>query len=378
MSFPKGAFPKGAFPEGAFPRYFDRINLNLSKSLTEDIPQKEILQKLRTSWKSGKLVLALGAGVSKNYGLPDWNTLLQELYLESLEYSDISKEETQYKARDVAKYISLIFSPNPLIVARNVRQHYKKNNDELYFEEIVRKSIYKKIDSTITDKLFEEIRELCNITEKSHNLDSIITYNFDDVLETHLSSFNTKNAFKSIYNVGIRAKVDELPIYHVHGFLPRKGKLSSENKITLSEDIYHQQYTNIYNWSNLTQLSKFIENPCLFIGTSLKDPNLRRLLDIAKIQRGKETNFHYIIRKRYDVNEIMRIHSPVIDELIKISDNEITDYYDYQNEQKIICKDLKVFIEKFEVEDALSFGVNTIWVNDYDDIHRILNEIRTL
>jgi hypothetical protein len=94
----------------------------------------------------------------------------------------------------------------------------------------------------------------------------------------------TKGALhKSIYTESEVYDPDELPIYHVHGFLPEDdSKYNDLDKSTLvfSEEGYHHIYTDAYHWSNLVQLNSFRENNCLMIGLSMTDPNLRRLLDI--------------------------------------------------------------------------------------------------
>lgn len=81
----------------------------------------------------------------------------------------------------------------------------------------------------------------------------------------------------------------KLKIYHVHGFLPQDGDIGAGNKITLGEFVYHEQYNNIYSWNNIVQINKFRDNTCLFIGTSLTDPTIRRLLDIAKSQKKQKS-----------------------------------------------------------------------------------------
>lgn len=53
-----------------------------------------------------------------------------------------------------------------------------------------------------------------------------------------------------------------------------------------------------YSWSNLIQLNYLRENTCLFIGLSLTDPNLRRLLDIASRKHDNDVPKHYAILKR--------------------------------------------------------------------------------
>jgi SIR2-like domain len=50
-------------------------------------------------------------------------------------------------------------------------------------------------------------------------------------------------------------------------------------RLVLSEEDYHQLYSNPYSWANLIQLSLLMTYTCLFVGVSLTDPNIRRPLD---------------------------------------------------------------------------------------------------
>ena len=53
------------------------------------------------------------------------------------------------------------------------------------------------------------------------------------------------------------------------------------------EDDYNTMYNDAYAWQIGTQLSFFRENKCLFIGCSLTDPNIRRLIRMAEKERKK-------------------------------------------------------------------------------------------
>lgn len=179
--------------------------------------------------------------------------------------------------------------------------------------------------------------------------------------------------FKPIYHVGMTVENDELPIYHVHGYLPRKGKLSEINNITFGESVYHQQYNDTYSWNNITQINKFRDNTCLFIGSSLTDPNMRRLLDIAQQQRGQNRQgYHYMFRKKYDVNEI----ETRLQELLRSNSNLMGSKVETSMNLNETVEILTDIIEKFEENDSLSFGVRTIWVDNYSDIPLILEQIR--
>ena len=196
--------------------------------------------------------------------------------------------------------------------------------------------------SDITD--FEEIVrldteyaivELSRPKRRGKQLKSIITFNFDDLIEQALS--NHKIEYTSIWKEGQGYEIDALPIFHVHGFLPNKKDFEEPN-LVFSEEAYHSQFIDPYSWSNLTQLNTFSTNVCLFVGLSLSDPNLRRLLDISwrRNQRCK----HYIIMKKSSLES----------------------------------RTAEISTMLFE-QDANSLGLNVIWCSDFSEIPDILLKI---
>ena len=193
----------------------------------------------------------------------------------------------------------------PLILARYIQQHLN-NNGEDNFNQILRNTLYAR--QIIESNLLREIGQLLN-SETSQSPDSIITYNYDDILEVHLKKLNIPH--KAIYDDGMEPNEGELPIYHVHGFLSREVNSDTENEIVLSEEMYHERYTDIHHWSNQTQINKFSQKTCLFIGTSLTDPNMRRLLDIASKQRKNEEKPHFRIEEKPNVTLKEKIEQEV-------------------------------------------------------------------
>ena len=137
----------------------------------------------------------------------------------------------------------------------------------------------------------------------------------------------------------------------MHGFLPPELKPDEINyeDIIFSEEQYHALYNDSYNWSNIVQVSILRENTCLFIGCSLTDPNMRRLLDIAN--KGNVIKQYAILKKE----EI---------ELPKGSSINSDSYKLYQN---------------FHIQNRNSYfnslGIHVIWIDDFNDIPTIISKI---
>ena len=171
-------------------------------------------------------------------------------------------------------------------------------------------------------------------------LDSIVTFNFDCLIEDNLTTSSIPN--RPIFSEAIKHSSHELPIYHVHGYLPRTGRIPAEVDLVFSEDAYHSQFIDPFSWSNLIQLNKLTQNTCLFIGISLTDPNMRRLLDVAWRNNPDKVMSHYIVKRLPRFSE-----GDVLDEVSKL----------------------------LEEQDANALGLNVIWVEEFEELPVILDEI---
>lgn len=318
-----------------------------------------ILKNLKNNFKEENLVLVLGAGISLDNKIPTWNELLKRLLARALEDSNENQKM-------VSALFNEVFGPNALIAARYLKLHFDGVNTPL--EKEIQRVLYEYYDETESDNL-KAIKKLCISAGKSPGLDSVITYNYDDILEQTLTKADVGIKFKVISKVGQHARNDELPIYHVHGYLPMHGKVELDDSLVLSDESYHRQYVDLYHWSNMVQLNKFKDNNCLFIGHSFTDPNLRRLLDTAKKLRGDGSKPHYLIKCRHSKVE-------VIDNINKILRNSSVEFAkELENNIDKIAASLLDTVHKFEEIDANSFGVNVIWIKDYKEIAPLLNDL---
>ena len=266
----------------------------------------KILEIAKVSLQDKDFSLFFGAGVSMSAKLPSWWKLLEGLVNKS--------KQKQLDKNDIDNLQQVCYDSS-IVFGRFIRQMMEtKSNGEDYYN-AVHDALYAGNDSC-TSPL---IQEICNlILAKRQFAKSIITYNFDDVMERAMDNVGIKNY--SIF--GMNQPQQAFPIYHVHGFIPYDNSQIIKSVPILSEEEYHRVYANSYNWSNVEQIHALSRRTCIFIGLSMTDPNLRRLLDIA-IRDSENEARHFVflphITKFKNANkknnEAMRIHKEIFLEL---------------------------------------------------------------
>lgn len=309
---------------------------------------KKHIEKLKHSYSKNDLVLFLGAGVSASAKMPCWDTLISKLIISMISEIMLGNYLVYEEEKEImAHQIKEMHGGSPLLLARYI--HSGLGNS---FEEKISKCLYEDLDNKEkgTSNLLDSISKLCIPKRDGPGVKSIVTYNFDDLIENHLMKLSIK--YRSIYKDADIASSNELGIYHVHGFLPQNYRNYddlTESLLIFSEERYHNLYLDPYFWSNLIQLNYFRENTCLMVGLSGEDPNLRRLLDIA----AKKNNVpkHYIILKRNSLPECSNIRDNVRQSMLSAHHALYEKYFN-------------------------DLGLNIIWCEDYDDFPQIINQIK--
>ncbi|AVV33092.1 hypothetical protein C8233_04840 [Halomonas sp. SF2003] len=124
----------------------------------------------------------------------------------------------------------------------------------------------------------------------------IVNFNFDDILE---EIYQTECIPHEVVLNGGKFNLsnDRITIFHPHGYLGRfdNDEEYQENKIILSRSDYEELYLDHYCLTNLIQLSMLMTKTVLFVGMSMRDPNINRLLSKAR-EVGVE-NWHYALIK---------------------------------------------------------------------------------
>ena len=273
----------------------------LDKSKKEKPEQLEtekdnILNKAKSDLQSGNYSFFFGAGISMDAGLPGWGAFMKNL-IKKIESGDANRKLTDLDYTDIEEqcfHSSII-----------VGQFLKEYGSEKEIKQYAQESLYREynLKNVKTQNLIDSI---VHVIEKQSPR-NIITYNYDDLIESTLLN-KGKFIFETITGATI-IKGNQLPIYHVHGYIPNPNTTNLTEDIVLTEESYHKIYQEPFHWSNIVQLNALNHTVCFFIGLSMSDPNLRRLLDISMKNRtsGNDNNNplpqHYVFLHRQNLKK---------------------------------------------------------------------------
>ncbi len=263
-------------------------------------------------YDDGRLAVFLGAGVSRQLGLPLWGELLNLMADSCSRTKGVS-----------SKVVARLKTRGPTEQARWLKRELGPG-----YADAVRQALYSN-----AYRRENSVSPVLKAVSKLKKLRAVCTYNYDDFLERQAGP-----KFCTVASARDRYSRKDIPVFHVHGFLPFVG--SPRGELILSEEDYNGLANNATHWSNVVQINLFRECTCLLIGISCTDQNLRRILDLIGDEKSGNT---YTIQKTEDVPR--------------------TD-----------AAALRAWTEtkEFDRDSFDSIFLRTIWIHEYDEIPKIL------
>jgi len=312
----------------------------------------EARDALHRAFERGELSLYLGAGVSKGNHLPTWQELVLAMYFNAVSSEEI-RDANGRRMRPFPNYLHAIAEwqlrrrTEPLeITARKLRMYYDALEEEQglpartgqkLFHENLHRTLYASLlgeEGRVLPEARPEALRLENATldavarlceakpAAADGVQSVITYNYDDLLEQVLVSSGTP--FQAISDADDRLQPDRLPIYHVHGLVPLAGRDAAPppEHIVFTEDQYHLAARDAYSWSSLVQLQAMSSNVGLLVGLSATDRNMRRLLDAVRRAPLRGRTWALLKKDELvdpDTDELRKIHERAIAKIAEFS-----------------------------------------------------------
>ena len=332
----------------------DKYYLNRGQKKDWKEKSNVVIKEAKEVVGKGNCVLFLGAGVGMSAKMPSWNELLKDLMGEVKKL----KGETIDAFKELSSHVLDECGNSYLVMCRYLQTAIKLHDDKVKFSDLIQKHLYgKKEPSKLLD-------DLANIVQQ-RKTEEVLTYNFDDLLEQYLIKLGLQEG-KDFITISKDAEIsgnEMLPIYHVHGVIPEKGP---SDIVVFSEEEYHKRYSNPFHWSNIEQLHALSRKHCFFIGLSMTDPNLRRLLDAARPIKQTDNECHYAFLKRQKLEEYCLANMLDACKYVHISGSLI----DKKKQQDIYSLNYTVIECIFR-----DLGVKVIWFEDFDDLPSLIEEV---
>jgi hypothetical protein len=249
--------------------------------------------------RSEGLVLFVGAGINTKK-CPIWTDLVASLFSEALD-SGIFGRLTERDRSNLAEWVQNEHGLNYEEIAELTKFAFGRANDKK-----LKKVLYKGAGQQ--SDLLTAVAELCASDQRI--VRAVVTYNFDDYLEQEVERVSRERESQVSEHKPLRIFVhyadrtreysstgdppkaqDErdptnqpLRLYHVHGYIPRQDLRESEQsrEVIFSQEEYYLNMLRPHSWQTTTQLHFLRNYNCLFVGVSLTDINMSRLLSYSR------------------------------------------------------------------------------------------------
>lgn len=332
------------------------------------------LDKLRRAWKDRDLVIFLGAGVSIPHGIPNWNNLVMELVLE-----ETPRFETFWPNYRTAlvDWLSKTFDFTPINLSgvfkyriAEKRKRWSELDQRAYLD-YVRKALYRKlVTPDAAHDTLQWVTDLILRSNAQHGVRAVVTANFDNLLEQRLKAARPDMPLAPVYNERRTGDPAAMRILHVHGYLPQDPHEIPDQDIVFAEDEYNALTYTMFHWAQVELVNLMRTSTILFIGFSLSDPNVRRLLDATRADGVQ----HFVIKKTYEVD------GP--DRNFAVQDINYRAMRNNQSEERKTDLQVEEAIDvalrqarKYDEEMLERLAVGVLWIKSYSEVQQVLDSI---
>jgi hypothetical protein len=328
------------------------------------------LEKLKKIYVKKGVALALGAGISKGAGLPDWRELLQRIGRVCLgtkggELID-NLENEGFSLPSIAGMLKASY-PKTENFSNIVRA-------ELYdgfrfYPEGVRKTDPKTLTDYIQKSKYQTLNalaSLCVVPDKRNQkfyvrnpqIHAIVNFNIDTVFREYIQfrypHIDGHPIVRTVERASKHSHPEKISVYHMHGnlrFDPKANRPDKEaDKLVFTEQEYFDFFNSPTSLFNYIFLYLLREYSFFFIGLSMQDDNIRRLLHYSRkelVQAYKEEGK----KTRDEIESKVLRHFTILRRFESEAKNQL-------------------------IESALNYlGALVIWVDDYEYIPELFGEV---
>jgi hypothetical protein len=242
---------------------------------------------MRRCVAEGSVTLVLGAGVSLGRGVPLWNEMARLVWQRAM--------GTELKPAGHPFELQFAFELAASALEARPRAPASGGDGASPFAQILRGAIYRSARPADAN---DTLGTLAAVLRRDHartdrRVTRVITFNVDDLLEraVHRDRTSTWKARPIVWPVSReshsprRAPHRPIPVYHVHGFLPRwpDSYPHAPDTLVFTDAQYWRTVAHPTSFANRVMAHALHDSSCLFVGLSMTDVNLIRWLGMRSI-----------------------------------------------------------------------------------------------
>lgn len=226
-------------------------------------------------------ILFAGAGITRRYyDLPSWRGLL-EIFARKVKDDDFTFSSYENAAKNISNIDKEIYPIIAELIERDYNELWFKNeiirnNDAEILNKIKDKglspfkaemAIYIRENSKMSDNYKVEIEKLKEISKNS--IAGVITTNYDNFFENLFEDYKCfvgqeELIFSTIHGIG--------EIYKIHGSIDKPSTIIINNKD-------YDRFNKNSGYLAAKLMTIFMEYPIIFIGYSISDTNIQKILE---------------------------------------------------------------------------------------------------
>jgi hypothetical protein len=266
---------------------------------TWDFDRSKLINKARR----GEVTLIIGAGVSRAFGIPDWDNLGRRIWVRAFGDApspwDSSHDHSPLR---LPQFLPIVFERAAEVLNEDESSGFVSAlRDALYAEVKVLPKVEDAMNST--DSLVVLARTLAKeyLRGGGRRIQRVVTFNVDSLLETMTNRLipgeptRRPRAVRTIscasqeprLSSGLRRQEREpgsrpIPIYHIHGNIPQNPGVwyarYYEHRLVFTDSEYWTSSSSVLSFPNRTMGAALSDSACVFIGASMTDINILRWL----------------------------------------------------------------------------------------------------
>jgi NAD-dependent SIR2 family protein deacetylase len=227
------------------------------------LARPEVAALIERFGAGGEMTLIVGAGVSMEAGLPSWRTLVERLLARVA-----AGDPTLHSAALEREWIEQILDGEDLLAAAATVEALASAD----LDEILPEALYGAAGAGSYEP-GPIAAEIARLRVSLGDELMLLTTNYDDLVERALRQQFPSGSIRS-YVRRREPGPGVVPVIHLHGFA---GRNRPPRQLVLTEEHYHRMQRGS-SWQERLVTKRLAGSNCLFIGTTLTDPNLIRYL----------------------------------------------------------------------------------------------------